>query len=141
MVPTISVPNEVLDLKTLLFVEAAVKRAPGLIDREWSDYKKLFGFPVGIERCAVGHAVGSLPWRDHAEELSAAMERYDLDCRTLAAIAQANDSATNCTPEERREAMLVWFERAIAYATNVKREIEKLASSSSSNVATELVAA
>lgn len=136
----VPVPNEVLDLHTLKFVREGVLKTKRLCTGSYHKERTTwFGLKVETDHCAVGTVYPSetsgtyLQW----------MEKNDLDDHTLAEIVLTNDNlyADLFTPEERHSIVLDWLNRCIAYAENVKREVEALASSTPANVAKELVEA
>lgn len=140
----VPVPNEVLDLHTLKFVREGVLKTKRLCTGSFHKERTTwFGLKVEVDHCALGtvypHASGNV-FSGQFEQWSS---ENDLDNHTLAEIVLTNDNlyADLFTPEERHSIVLDWLNRCIAYAENVKREIEKLASSTPANVAKELVEA
>lgn len=139
---SVPIPNEVLDLPTLRLARVSVAAQRRLITGGWSKFRTLFGIPVGVEYCTVGSMFKPFPgnYRARVAELySKFYETHDVDPTTISQLIWANDSAlADVTPEERRDLMLDFIDRAIAYAENVKREIEKPGSSANSNRVTQL---
>lgn len=135
--PTVNIPNEVLDLETLRAVRASVAKRKVLIQGKFSTPVEFLGIPLGTRVCAVGALL----------EDAGITNVYDVrnmtefDPFTLAHVIGANDiELEHVSPRQRRDAMLNFLDRAIAYAENVAKEVETLASSGPS-VAHELQAA
>lgn len=137
----VPIPNEVLDLSTLRLARVSVAAQRRLIAGGWSKFRTLFGIPVGVDYCAVGSMFKPFPGDAGrvADAYFNFYRDYDVEPTTVTKLIEANDVLLrDVTPEDRRNLMLDFIDRAIAYAENVKHEMETLASSSAVNRVTQL---
>lgn len=134
---TLPVPNETLDLHTLKFVREGVLREKELASGIFhvTRIKRVF-FGLFKRKVKLHCAVGTV-YPLHTAFGGAYggwCEQNDLDPDTLSTIMQVNDDCPVATDAGRRNAMLDWLDRCIAYTENVTREIERLGSSNAGNV-------
>lgn len=130
-----SIPNTVLDLWTLRVVHAGVVLSKGLI-RGRMHAKRWLGLVT--VHCAVG-TVCSAKSTIH-DAFSRWVNEHDLDIETLREIICVNDGfyEEDGSEADRREYVLDWLDRCIAYNENVHKELTALASSSVANIYTQL---
>lgn len=119
--PIVNIPNRVLDLATLKLVRASVVKEKRLITKTWSAWRPRRFLPDAIEYCAVGSVFKPQPGQKlHRDEFEEFVNKHDVDPLTLAEIICVNDTElANVSPAERRDAVLDWLDRAIAYAENI----------------------